>query len=495
MFAQLKRLGSQSIIYTAGDMLNRSFALILIPLYTAYLTPADYGILSITSTIGAVFAILSMQSLETALTRFHYDHPEESSRRRYHGMVWLLMVMSALAFALLVGTVGQPLLAWLFPDVPYIPYIRIVVWTTFATNISFLLLRALLRVQEKPTTYSILNIVVFLVNTGFVIYFVVGEQAGALGNLQGRLLAAVLLAIPIIVVYFRSARLHWSTQEAKTTMAFAVPLLPHLLSLWVLNVSDRVVLQRFVPLADVGIYSLGYQIASILQLLAFSASNAWSPFFFKTADQPGAPRMLSRFSSYYILILIFLGTGIAALAQDALLVMASKAVYYPAYRVVPWVIMGFVMRGFYFLFVTALYYKKQVRALPLVTIGAGVLNVVLNVLTVPKFGYMAAAVNTFIAYGVQAVVMYPLAQRAFRIPYEILRFAKMAVVGIGLFLVASQLPPFHPWLAIAIKTAWVCTFPLWLTLLRFWTPDEKVAIRRLVRRWLDSRRQGRLPRL
>ena len=280
MFTQLKRLGSQSIIYTAGDMLNRAFALILIPLYTAYLTPTDYGILSITSTIGAVFAILSMQSLETGLTRFHFDHPDEASRRRYHGLVWLLMVVSALGFALLVGAVGQPLLAWLFPDVPYIPYIRIVVWTTFATNISFLLLRALLRVQEKPTTYSILNIFVFLVNTGFVVYFVVVQRAGALGNLQGRLLAAMLLAIPIIFVYFRSARLHWSKREARTTLAFSIPLLPHLLSLWVLNVSDRVVLQRFVPLADVGIYSLGYQIASILQLLAFSASNAWSPFFF-----------------------------------------------------------------------------------------------------------------------------------------------------------------------------------------------------------------------
>ena len=493
MFAQLKRLGLQSIIYTSGDMLNRAFALILIPLYTAYLTPADYGILSITSTIGAVFAILSMQSLETGLTRFHFDHPDEASRRRYHGLVWLLMVVSALAFALLAGTVGQPLLAWLFPDVPYVPYIRIVVWTTFATNISFLLLRALLRVQERPTTYSILNIVVFLVNTGFVVYFVVGQRAGALGNLQGRLLAAMLLAIPIIFVYFRSARLHWSTQEARTTLAFSIPLVPHLLSLWVLNVSDRVVLQRFVSLADVGIYSLGYQIASILQLLAFSAATAWSPFFFKTADKPDAPRMLSRFSSYYILVVIFLGTGIAALAQDALLVMVSKPAFYPAYRVVPWVVMGFVMRGFYFLFVTALYYKKQVRALPLVTIGAAGLNILLNVLTIPKFGYMAAAVNTFIAFAVQAVVMYPLAQRAFHIPYELVRFVKMAAVGIGLFLVASLLPSFHPWLALAAKTAWVCTFPLWLTLLRFWTPDEKTAIRRLVQRLLTGWRSGRLP--
>jgi O-antigen/teichoic acid export membrane protein len=231
---------------------------------------------------------------------------------------------------------------------------------------------------------------------------------------------------------------------------------------------------------------LGYQIASILQLLAFSVTNAWSPFFYKTAGEPDAPRMLSRFSTYYILLIVFLGTGISALAEDMLLIVASNPAYHTAYRVVPWVVMGFVMRGFYFLFVTALYYKKQVRALPFVTIGAGLLNVGLNLLTVPIYGYMAAAVNTFVAYAAQAFVMYFLAQRAFRLPYEIARFAKMIGVGIALFLVASTLPSLNPWASLFAKAAIVMTFPIWLTLLSFWKPDEKAAFRQGVHRLIGK---------
>lgn len=486
MFVRLKRLSLQSAIYTFGDLLNRAFGLLLIPIYTSYLTPDDYGILAITSTIASVLAILSMQSLESALTRFHYDYADRASQRNFHGAIWILMLICALVMVVLSSTVGRPIFGWLFPDVPYVPYIRLAVWTTFFTNISYVLLKSLLRVRERPTTFSILNILVFLVNTAFVIYFVVGRQGGAQGNLIGRLLAAMALAAPFIIFYFRDASLHWSWKTAKESLRFSLPLLPHLLSLWVLNVSDRIILQRYVPLAEVGIYSLGYQIASILQLLAFSVTNAWSPFFYKTAGEPGAPRMLSRFSTYYMLLIVFLGTGIAALAQDMLLIVASNPEYYAAYQVVPWVVMGFVMRGFYFLFVTALYYRKQVRALPFVTIGAGVLNIGLNLLTVPIYGYMAAAVNTFVAYAVQAAVMYYLAQQAFRLPYELARFAKMIVVAVALYFVATALPTFDPWTAIFVKAALVMTFPLWLTLLRFWTPEELAVFRRGVHRLTAS---------
>ena len=486
MFTRFKRLSLQSVIYTSGDLLNRAFGLLLIPIYTSYLTPDDYGILAITSTIASVLAILSMQSFESALTRFHYDYPDETSRRDFHGTIWILMLICALVVVVVTGTIGRPIFNWLFPDVPYVPYIRLALWTTFFTNISYVLLKSLLRVREKPTTFSILNIIVFLVNTAFVIYFVVGRDQGAQGNLEGRLLAAMLLTVPFIIFYFRDARLRWSWIEAKASLLFALPLLPHLLSLWVLNVSDRIILQRFVPLAEVGIYSLGYQIASMLQLLAFSITNAWSPFFYKTAGEPGAPRMLSRFSTYYMLFVVFLGTGISALAEDMLLIVASKPAYYAAYRVVPWVVMGFVMRGFYFLFVTALYYKKQVRALPFVTIGAGALNIGLNLLTVPIYGYMAAAVNTFVAYAAQAFVMYFLAQKAFRMPYELTRYARMILVGIALYFVTAALPNFNPWASLFAKAAIVMTFPIWLTLLRFWKPDEMAMFRRGVHRLVGS---------
>jgi O-antigen/teichoic acid export membrane protein len=478
----LKGLAKHSAVYTAGDVLNRGIAFLLIPLYTAFLTPTDYGILAITATVASILGVLYLQSLETALTRFHYDLTDPEDRRRYYGTIWLLMVGFVIAASLVMELIGPSLASLVFADVPYVPYLRLVVWTTALTNSTFVLLRAALRVQERPVAFIALNIGVFLIDTAFVIYFVAVRGQGALGNLQGRFLGTLLVAVPAAVVYLRQARLQWSGDDARASLRFALPLIPHLLSLWVLNLSDRVVLQRYVSLAEVGIYSLGYQVAAIVQLFAFSAMNAWSPYFYKTAGQPGASRTLARFATYYWLVVLVLATGVSVLAKDVLAIMASRPAYHVAYRVVPWVAFGFVMRGFYFVFVTALYYTKRVKALPIVTVAAGLLNIGLNLLLVPRYGYMAAAVNTFVAYAAQAVVMYFFAQCAYSLPYEAARITKMAAVGLAIMAVSLALPPLSPWPGLAVRCVLLLTFPLWVTLLNFWTKDEKLAFAGAARR-------------
>jgi O-antigen/teichoic acid export membrane protein len=475
---RLRVLAKQSFIYTAGDLLNRGIAFLLIPLYTAFLAPADYGILAITSTIGSVLSVLYLQSLESTLARFHYDFSDDTARRSYYGTVWILMVGVAVGGSLLVEWLGRSLSPLLFEQVPYIPYIRLAVWTTAITNCSLLLLRALLRVQERPAAFVVLNVATFLVNTAFVIYFVVGQQQGALGSLRGLFLGSLLVAVPTVVVYLRNANLHWSWAQAKASLKFAVPLVPHLLSLWILSLSDRIILQRYVPLDDVGIYNLGYQVASILQILAFSAMNAWSPFFYKTAGKPGAPTLLSRYATYYWLFVIFLGTGIAILARDVLAIMAYRPAYHVAYRVVPWVVMGCVMRGFYFVFVTVLYYAKRVKLLPVITAVSALINVALNLILVPRYGYIVAAITTFVAYALQAVVMYFSAQGAYQMPYEYRRIVTMMAVGIGLYAVTSVLPGLSAWTGLVIRTGIFLTFPLWISLLGFWTKDERSAFKR-----------------
>ena len=479
MFSGLKRLATQSFIYTAGDVLNRAFAFLLIPLYTAFLDPSDYGILAITSTVAGILSILYLQSLEGVLTRFHYDYPDKQQRKKYYGTIWLLMISVSLLASLFLESIGEPLSRFLFKDVPYVPYFQLIVWTTFITNSSFILMRAVLRVQEKPVAFVGLNLTMFVVNTALIIYFVVINEQGALGNLQGRFWGSLIVAVPVVIVYLKGATLSWSWEPVQKSLKFAIPLVPHLLSLWILNLSDRLILQNYVTLSELGIYSLGYQVASILQILAFSAMNAWSPFFYKSAGEPNAPEMLSRFSTYYWLIVIMLGTGLATLAQDTLVVMISRPAYYNAYQVVPWVVLGFVMRSFYFVFVTALYYAKQVKALPVVTIISGTLNIGLNLLLIPRFGYMAAAVNTFVAYAFQTSVMYFLAQRAYWMPYEYLRIAKLFGVSIVLFWIASVLPIMPGWIGLLVKSTLLITFPAWLYLVRFLTADELGLLRRV----------------
>lgn len=480
MFTKFRTLAGQSFIYAVGDILNLGIAFLLIPLYTTFLAPADYGILAVTSTITSILSVLYLQSLEGAITRFHYDFTHPHNRKAYYGTIWLLMIGFTFFSSVLIEGIGPRVSQFLFKDIPYTPYLSLVVWTVFLTNSSLVLLLAVLRVQEKPFAFVALNLTTFLINTTLIIYFVAGRGQGAFGSLLGRFLGSLIMVIPITFVYLKNARLHWSWAQAKATLAFALPLVPHLLSLWALNLSDRIVLQKFVSLDNVGIYNLGYQFGSVVQLVAFSLSNAWGPFYYKTAGTSDGPAVLSRMSTYYWLVVIVLGTGLAIMAKEILLIIPSRPEYHLAYQVVPVTVLGFIMRAFYFIFVSALYHMKQLKALPVVTISAGILNIGLNLIFIPKYGYMAAAVNTFIAYTFQAITMYFLAQRVFPIAYEYGRVVKMAAIGFGLYLINVSLPEASAGIGLLVKTGLLITYPIWLALVGFWTIDELALGRRIL---------------
>lgn len=492
MFTQLKKLIGHSLIYATGDVLNTGLTSLLIPLYTAYLTPADYGILAIASTLASILSVFYLQSLSSAFTRIYFDYLDINSRRNYGGTVWILMTGLALAAALLIELFGSSLSHLLFKDIPYIPYIRLVVWTTFIINSSLLLFPALLQVQEKPFLFITFNLVVLSVNATLIIYFVVVQKLGALGSLEGRFYGSLILAIPVTVLYLKQVNLHWSWPGAKASLQFALPLLPHLISLWLLNLSDRLILQKYVSLNDVGIYNLGYQFASILQLLAISLINAPGFFFYKTADQPDGAKVLGRVSTYYWLVIIFLGMALTILAKEVLVLITYRPEYHIAYQVVPWITLGVIMRAFYFIFSTVLYYTKQVKVLASVTVISGMLNIGLNLLLVPRYGYMAAAINTFIAYAVQAVVIYFIAQRAYSLPFEYIRIVKMSTIGFGLFLVTIALPEFSLWIEIVVKMIVLITYPIWLTVAGFWTTDETQLLRRGIQHLVVNLQQYRL---
>ena len=123
-----------------------------------------------------------------------------------------------------------------------------------------------------------------------LIAFYVGHlKQEAVGNLKGARLGSLMVAVPATIIIFRNIRFQFNIGYIKRSLAYSLPLAPHMLSLWALNLSDRFILERYVELEKIGVYALGYQIASALQVIAYSATNAIGPFFYKTASRNPDP--------------------------------------------------------------------------------------------------------------------------------------------------------------------------------------------------------------
>jgi len=479
MLVRIKSLAGQSIIYGLGGILPKIIGFLLIPLYTQFLSPADYGILAFTASVGSVLSILYELGIAGAVTRFYYDFLEKPGEMRaYLATIWVFLTGFAFLFSLFLTWQGDAIFSLLFKETPFYPYGLYIVWLSFFATADVIPLM-LFRVREQAKLYVIYSVSRFLVSTVAIVYFVASLQRGAVGSLQGQLLANLIFFIPFTLVTLRNAMPVIRRGYLNATLRFSLPLVPHQLSGWALSISDRILLERYVSLDQLGLYSLGYRLAMVLDLVLTSINMAWSPFFYRTAStEEDAPHTFARITTYFTILMLSLSLPIALLAKDLLLIMANPE-FLDAYKVVPVVVLAFIAHGFYYMLVNQLFYAKKTRNLPIYTLIAATVNIVLNLLTLEQFGIMAAAWNTVIGYSILTFLVYFESTRVYPVPYEFRRIL-IALLAFGItFLVSNQVSLANPYLDIIARSLAMLAFPILLFLLPFFTPQEIKGIKSL----------------
>ncbi|HEU4682253.1 MAG TPA: lipopolysaccharide biosynthesis protein [Gemmatimonadales bacterium] len=482
LLTDARRLVDRSAVYALGLLLLRGMSLLLIPLYTRYLDRAEYGIVAVAVSVTAVLAVLGPISLHGALARLYFDAQSDADRKRVAGALWVATVLAAGLLTLLLDRVGEQWAAILLPDVPFQPYIRLAIWTAFLTTFGLIPLN-LLQIQERPGLYVKVTVAGTLITTLCIIWLVVGRGMGAYGYVLGTFIGSALLAIPYTVLAARMSTLGLRWNVTRAALAYSLPLVPHALAGWVLELSDRALLQRFVPLTQLGLYSLGYQLASLLTMAATAINFAWTPYMYGVVrDRPEtAPAELGRMTTYYVAVLCALGLGIALLGGDILRFLTEPA-YHPAYQVVPLIVLGLVFSGLYLVPASLLFLKSKTGLIPLVTVAAGAVNVALLLWLAPRAGIMAGAWATAAGYAVMLLLVWLAARSVFRLPYEYGRIGTLLVAAAAIFL-ATQVLSLPPNAAGAAgRGALWLLFPMLLFLLGFFRPAERQVLRRVIQR-------------
>ncbi len=478
------RLITRSTIFVIARFVPMGASFLLLPLYTKYLTTSDYGIVALATTFSNILTILCLQSVEGAFGRFYYDIQEDARRREFFGANWLFLLFYSLAVCGVVEIAGSLIGTLGFQDIPYQPYLRLVVWTVFLNTVALSLPRALFLVREQAWQYAGVNLAVFGISTLLIVDFIVIRGEGALGNLRGTFFGTAIVAAVGLVVTLRNIRfvLHWSYIRA--ALMFVVPAIPHLLALWALNLSDRFILQQYVSLADVGVYSFGATIGSVVLLIALSVAEAINPFYYRTASTHAqASSILARLATYYVALIAWLGVGMVALVREVVSMIAARPEYNAAVQVVPLVVAGCVALSFYYVFVAAVYYSKRLRWLPVVTGISSATSICLNLLLIPRLGYIGAALTTFISFSLQAVAMYRVARGVFPLPYEWRRLTIVVVLAVGASAGLFFFNLANVWLSLALKGLLALLFPLLLWGMRFFSTEELAWFGAAMRQW------------
>jgi len=436
-----QRLTHSFAVYGITNFGIRALNFLLIVIYAHYLRPDDYGVIYIAEIIASFLVIFAGLSIDSALQRLYFRHSQHSEELRGYlgstflfGFSWMMLV---LVLALVLGRYLQSQFLR-YASVPFYPYVATAIATAIASQaVQFRL--ALYQVSRLARSYASLSITLAILTAICCLYEIVIRQAGAIGMMKGKLVAAAITSV-IAVWSIRSiltTRFQW--RFVRESLSFSVPLIPHLVMASGLVVADRFILEHYRGLSEVGIYSLAYTFGMIMFLVTQSLSQAWLPMFFELAgDGEGNKEALGRICSglaMFLVALACLGILLSPLFIQAFLDYR----YQVAARIVPLVVMGYLFHALFSLFDLSILQAKRTAIVFLISLIAFTVNLVLNFAMIPRWGMYGAAWATTIAYGVEAVGAYLLAQRVFALPYRVPQLlAAIAVSGGALWLTQSS---------------------------------------------------------
>jgi len=454
LLQEFKPLVKHSAIYGVSNVLNTAIALILLPIYTRYLTPADYGILEIL-TITVLFVSVFLQlGLGSAIFKIVLYDKSESEDVLVSTAFYFLTISSGIVFIILYS-LAPSIASMILDSSQYANLVRLIFFTAFL-NVAGIIPLAKLRMHDESIKYSVVSIGKFIVGVSLNIYFIAGLKKGV----DGLVIAGAIQSFTAL----------------REMLSFGLPLVPMGIAANILSMADRYFLRYYTTLEETGLYALGYKFGSIITLIVGSFQIAWPAVLFSVAKRPDARKFYSKLLTYFVLGLTFVGLGVSVLSRELLLVMATEK-FYDAFRIVPWIVFGNIFIGIYYATAIGTNLKKKTKYQAIAVISAATLNLLLNFVLIPEYGMMGAAISTVISYAVMAAIGCGSSLRFYSIDYEWNRLLKIMIVGVLLYCSSNWIHTGILIVDVLLKLILVLIFPFFLYLIHFFPKEELVKLR------------------
>jgi O-antigen/teichoic acid export membrane protein len=469
--AQLRALFTHSAVYGSADVFATALNVLLLPLFTAWLTAADYGTLALLILFGTLAKILVRLGLDAGFFRVHYDLETPEDRRRLAGTALLASAAAAALFVAVVALLRAPLTRALLGQVEARDHWVVLVAADVGLGALLFVPLNLLRIEDRPRLFSALSVFRHALNAGLKVLFL-SRGAGVEGVLWGDLLSTGALVLATLPLLRGRASVALSRPLLSEMLGFGLPKVPHGLMVQAQNMADRKVLDLYVTRAEVGVYHVGYTLGGAVKFALSAFEPAWGPFVYSRLKQPDAPRTLARVATYAFAAFVMTGLLVAVFARELLTLLTPKN---PALRagapVIPVVVLAYLLHGLFLLTSVGMGIAKAARRYPLVTAVAAAVNLLANFALIPRFGMMGAAWATVLSYACMALLGYLLSRNLYPIPFEARRLLGVALAGAASYAL-SLLAPAALLPALGVKLAAVAAFPLSLWLFGFLGGDQ-----------------------
>ena len=448
---EMKLILRHSLTYSVANMLNRMVAFVMIPIYTRFLSPADYGILELISISLGLLSIVVASGITEAVSRFYFDFEDQKDRNRVFSVGLISFAVLGVAIFVLLA----PFSGWiseLILDSSEQGSFFLIAIGYMGMGLVLQLIFAYLRVVHRSITLTLTNLAGLVVGVSLNILFVVVLEIGVEGILLATLISQALQVMVLVPMTVRAVGLQFDFPLFRDMFRFGFPLIFSQISHQLVTASDRFFIRSFAGLADTGLYSLGYKLgALVITFVATPFDMIWAPRRFEHFGEEEAEKNFARIFTLFIFVITLVGLFISILAKD-LLVLAVEESFWDAHKVIPIITLTYVLYSFYYHFNVAILMKKKTRLYAGINIATGLLNLVLNYFLIKEYSIWGAAVATLICYIFKPALTYYYANQISRIRMETRNIIVILSTALAIYAVCSLIDTGNVYANLLVKT-------------------------------------------
>jgi O-antigen/teichoic acid export membrane protein len=436
----LKKIFSDSLVYGIGHILNRFLNFLLLPLYTFYFNPHDYGIFSLIYAFWFFAAVLYLFGMETSFQKFFIEYKEFPQKQKLFSSVMVLMLVTSTLLSFILYAFSGPIAGVLTGDKSnqyLIKLLSILLILDTLSRFPMILLNSL----QLSKVYTIINLSTVGVNIICNIIFIVYLNYGIEAILYSYLISysfMLLVSLFYCREYFGISKGLKVIRELKTVVSFAHIFAYYGIFVISLDLIDRFILGYFRGPSEVGIYSACYRIGLIINLLISGFRTAWYPFFLNLKDDPDNKIIFSKIFSLFCYGSMLLFLVISLFANDLIKIHAGNFSvldqrYWSGMIILPYILLSYILFGLYTNLNVAAYFGNKVKYLIISSAAGCISNVIFNLILIPKYSFLGAAASTLLSYALMFIILYLYSQRLYHIQYDWNRIVTVIVLTISLF--------------------------------------------------------------
>lgn len=434
-----KQIAGKSSIYAAGNILRGLAAFLMLPIYTRYLTPSDYGVIELISVVLDLTLLLLGARVAVGIYKFYTDAPTQQEKNGVISTALALMVGVHLAAVLLIAGLNKPIAAAL--DVSDDFGTALAVYSLSAVfSAANEVFYSYLRIQDRAVTYVLVNLGKLVVQLALNIVFIVYMDLSYWGVVWSAVLSSAALTVAFCVwmlprIGFRP-RMTWARQ----LVSFSAPIILASLAMYYIMFSSRYFLEHFFGADAVGLYALANKFA--LMIFAFVASpfsEYWSARQYEMANTEHAAKLFGNVFFYLTLLMLGASAGLLATVSDFLHVSATAA-YWPALPVVPWLVVAYVLQAAGDFFRFGCFVTQNNRYIAHASAATVVVITLLYLYWIPAEGALGAGKAICVATLVRFAIIYFYGQRLFHIDVPWWRLGSCTAYFAALLVLVLQIP-------------------------------------------------------